>query len=212
MTTAALRRPIAWLLALAALALVVSACTASGSPSVSASASAVATETTAASASAETSPSAEPSAEPTDDLGEFGCSFPVTGVGTVARAQITDVRVGTHADYDRVVFEFANGLPEYTLDRATPPFMQDPSGMPLDVDGSSFLRLIMRGGTKQMDDGSSSYAGSRDFDPGYPTLVNLVEGGDFEAQSTWYIGLSAESCVRVSLLEDAPRLVIDIQH
>ena len=63
--------------------------------------------------------------------------------------------------------------------------------MPLDVSGSSFLRLTMRGGTKQTEDGTSSYDGPTDFDPGFPALVDLVEGGDFEAQSTWYLGLSA---------------------
>jgi hypothetical protein len=132
---------------------------------------------------------------------------------TVARAQIVDVRVGTHADHDRVVFEFADGLPEFTLDRAAPPFAEDASGLPLQVEGSSFLRLTMRGGTKQTEDGTSSYDGPTDFDPGFPMLLDLIEGGDFEAQSTWYLGLSADACVRVMQLVGeggSPRLVIDV--
>jgi hypothetical protein len=151
---------------------------------------------------------------PSDALGAYSCDLPVIDDATVARAQITDVRVGTHADYDRIVFEFADGLPEFTLDRASPPFTHDPSGMPLEVTGSSFLRLIMRGGTKQTVDNTSSYDGPTDFDPGFPALVDLVEGGDFEAQSTWYLGLASESCVRVIRLTDdgAQRLVIDIEH
>jgi len=133
---------------------------------------------------------------------------------TIARANITDVRVGTHAAYDRVVFEFADGLPEITLDRATPPFTHDASGVPIAVDGSSFLRLTMRGGTKQTEDNTSSYDGPTDFDPAFATLIDLVEGGDFEAQSTWYLGLAGDACVRVILLSDegAPRLVIDVEH
>lgn len=151
---------------------------------------------------------------PSGELGAFGCDLPVVDDATVARALITDVRVGTHADYDRVVFEFANGLPEYSLERATPPFRHDASGMPVEVDGSSFMRLTMRGGTKQTEDNTSSYDGPIDFDPGFTTLVDLVEGGDFEAQSTWYLGLDSEACVRViRLTEDgAPRLVIDVEH
>jgi hypothetical protein len=151
---------------------------------------------------------------PSDALGAFSCELPLVDDATVARAQITDVRVGTHADYDRVVFEFADGLPEFTLDRVSPPFTHDPSGMPLEVSGSSFLRLIMRGGTKQTLDNTSSYDGPTDFDPGFPTLVDLVEGGDFEAQSTWYLGLASEACVRVIRLTDegAQRLVIDVEH
>jgi len=167
-------------------------------------------------ASASVSGSVPPSAEPipSDELGSFSCELPVVEDATVARAQITDVRVGTHADYDRVVFEFANGLPEMTLDRATPPFAHDASGMPVEVNGSSFLRLVMRGGTKQTEDNTSSYDGPIQFHPGFSTLIDLVEGGDFEAQSTWYLGMSSEACVRVIRLTDdgAPRLVIDVEH
>ena len=151
---------------------------------------------------------------PSDALGAFSCELPVVEDATVARALIQDVRVGTHADYDRVVFEFAGGLPEMTLDRATPPFSHDASGEPIEVDGMSFLRLTMRGGTKQTLDNTSSYDGPTDFDPGFTTLVDLIEGGDFEAQSTWYLGLASEACVRVILLEEGgtARLVIDVEH
>jgi hypothetical protein len=70
----------------------------------------------------------------------------------------------------------------------------------------------MRGGSKQTDAGTSSYDGPTDFDPGLPAIVDLIEGGDFERQSTWYFGLTAESCVRVILLADPARLVIDVEH
>ena len=149
---------------------------------------------------------------PSDELGEFSCDLPVHVDATTGRALITDVRIGTHDGYDRVVFEFRDGLPEASLERAEAPFVQDGSGLPLEVEGDSFLRLVMRGGTKQQEDGTSSYDGSTDFDPGHPALVHLVEGGDFEAQSTWYFGLNEESCVRVLTLDDEPRLVIDIEH
>ena len=166
---------------------------------------------TAASEPASPVPTAEP--VPSDDLGAFSCDLPVVEDATIARAQIVDVRVGTHPDYDRVVFEFADGLPEFTLDTATPPFTQDASGLPIEVEGTSFLRLTMRGGTKQTEEGTSSYDGPTDFDPGFPMLVDLIEGGDFEAQSTWYVGLNGEACPRVTLLtEDGPtRLVIDVE-
>ncbi len=206
--------------ALAMVAALLAGCiggTASSSSSAPSSApSASDASTPSASTSAAPGSATPPSVEPipSDELGPFSCDLPVVDDATVARAQITDVRVGTHPDYDRVVIEFANGLPEFTLDRATPPFMQDPSGLPLDVAGTSFLRLTMRGGTKQTEDNTSSYDGPREFHPGFTTLVDLVEGGDFEAQSTWYLGLASEACVRVIRLTDdgAPRLVIDVEH
>ena len=151
---------------------------------------------------------------PSDELGPFTCDLPIHEDATVARANITDVRTGTHDGYDRVVFEFADGLPEASLERAEPPFTQDASGEPIDVQGESFLRLILRGGTKQTLEGTSSYDGPTEFETGYPALVHLIEGGDFEAQSTWYFGLAAESCVRVLTLTDdgTARLVIDIEQ
>ena len=149
---------------------------------------------------------------PSDELGAFTCDLPIVEDPTVAIANIVDVRTGSHDGYDRVVFEFEQGTPELTLDRATPPFTHDASGEPIAVDGTSFLRLSMRGGTKQTDDGTSSYDGPTDFDPVLPALVDLVEGGDFERQSTWYLGLPADACVRVTLLDDPPRVAIDVKQ
>ncbi|MDQ2673415.1 MAG: hypothetical protein M3Y40_02045 [Chloroflexota bacterium] len=198
-------------------ALVLGACTGtdpspdeSQGPPVSAPASAAASVGASASASSEGVASLEPI--PSEDLGPFSCDFPVVEDPSVAIANIVDVRYATHPDYDRVVFEFEQGTPELTLDRATPPFTQDASGEPITVDGDSFLRLTMRGGTRQTDEGTSSFDGPTDFDPGLPTLVDLVQGGDFERQSTWYLGLSAEACTRVLLLDGPPRLVIDVEH
>ena len=147
-----------------------------------------------------------------DDLGPFTCALPLAGGGTTPRAQIVDVRVGTHAGYDRVVVEFTGGLPEYDVERSAPPFHDDPSGQPFDVAGSAHLEVTLRGGTKMGDDGSSTYTGPTEFTPRFAQLVELEEAGDFEAQSSWIIGTQAEACVRVLELSGPDRLVIDLQH
>ena len=157
--------------------------------------------------------SAAPSAEPSDEaLPEFACGFPLVSDGTVPRAQLTDVRVGTHTDYDRIVFQYADGLPELEVSQATPPLLADASGMELDVDGEAFLQIVLRGGTKQTEAGGSSYPGPREFTPGFERLVEMEEGGDFEAVNTWYVGMSGDACVRGFTLSDPPRIVIDLQH
>jgi hypothetical protein len=204
-------------LAVGFLALLLAGCFGSAaSPSASPPSAAPVTPPAGGSASAAPPASQVASAEPipSEDLGPFSCDLPIHEDATVARANIVDVRVGTHAGYDRVVFEFTDGVPEISLDRASPPFSEDGSGRQIEVDGSSFLSLTMRGGTKQTDEGTSSYDGPTEFSPGFPSLVHLVEAGDFEAQSTWIIGLSSEACVRVLTLteSDSPRLVIDIEH
>jgi hypothetical protein len=204
------------LTALVAALVLLAGCT-GADPSPSQSAAHESPTPAAASAAASGPPTSTPPIQttepvPSDDLEAFTCNTPIVEDGTVGLANIVDVRVGTHDGYDRVVFEFEQGTPELTLDRAEPPFTEDGSGLPVEVDGDSFLGLVMRGGSKQTDAGTSSYDGSTDFAPGFPALVHLIEAGDFERQSTWYLGLAGESCVRVLLLDGPPRLVIDIEH
>lgn len=199
-------------LAVALVAILLAACRGAGGTPVASSTPG----TTDAAGSETPAPTTAPTSKPvaSDELSPFSCDEPFHSDATVPRANIVDVRIGTHETYDRVVFEFTDGLPEAFVETAEPPFSEDGSGFPVEVQGSSFLRVMMRGGTKQMDDGSSSYPGPTEFQPDFPSLVHLVEGGDFEAQSTWYLGLSADSCVRVlTLTEDGPpRLVIDVEH
>jgi hypothetical protein len=204
MTRSHLSRPTAGALVLIA-SLALAACTPAGSPSNSPGGSAL--------------PSSEPSAsavasevEPTESLPAFACTPSVTIESTTDRAQITDVRVGTHDGYDRVVFEFASGIPQTVIDAVLPPFYADPSGLPMDVSGTAFLRVVMHGGTKVLPAGGTTYAGPTNFEPDFDQLAQLIEGGDFEAVSTWYLGLKGGGCLRVLTLTDPSRLVIDIEH
>ena len=204
------------LTALVAALVLLAGCT-GADPSPSPSATHESPTPAAASAAASEQPTSTPvipttEPVPSDDLGPFTCDTPIVEEGTVGVANVVDVRVGTHGGYDRVVFEFEQGTPGLTLDRAEPPFTQDGSGLPVEVDGTSFLGLVMRGGTKQTEAGTSSYDGPTDIAPVFPSLVHLIEAGDFERQSTWYLGLTGESCVRVMLLDTPPRVVIDVEH
>lgn len=205
------------------LCLLLSACFGGGSsPSSSPAASQPSLESPPASsapapsAGASLGSSAAPSADASEAPREFSCDLPLHIDATVPIANIADVRVATHPGHDRVVFEFAGGLPEAILERASPPFTHDASGEPVDVEGASFLRLTLIGGTKQMPDGSSSYDGPTDFATDFPTLRHLVEGGDFEARSTWYFGLDSEACVDAFTLDAEGgvgfRLVIDLEQ
>ena len=99
-----------------------------------------------------------------------------------------------------------------TIDTATSPFTHDPSGLAIQVAGSSFLKITLHGGTIQTLSGGSSYTGPRAFTPRAPRLVDLQPGGDFEAVATWYAGMTGAACVRVFSLSGPSRLVIDLQH
>lgn len=190
--------------------------TSTPSPSASSAASSRPSASVEASAPASTEPSATATAlaseEPAESSLPFACVPSVTIAATTNRAQITDVRVGTHDDYDRVTFEFAAGIPQTVVKGVLGPFYADPSGLPLDVAGTAFLEVSMNGGTKVTPAGGVTYAGPTDFEPGFDQLIQLVQGGDFEALSTWYLGLDGGGCYRVFTLASPSRLVIDIEH
>ena len=206
--------------ALALMASIALAGCSTGSPSPSSaepSASAVASGSVEPSTAASTPVSVEPSAgesptEPTESLPPFACTPSLTIASTTDRARITDVRVGTHDGYDRVVFQFASGLPDAVIAGALPPFYADASGLEIEVAGTAFLSLTMHGASKVSPDGGVTYSGPTNFEPGFDRLLQLIEGGDFEAVSTWYLGLDGGGCIRVLTLSAPSRLVIDIEH
>ncbi len=152
---------------------------------------------------ASTGPSAGPST-PED----FSCAAQtVLPATTSAVTKISDVRVGTHAGYDRIVFEFAGtGRPRLTVAVAHPPFVEDASGQPVNVAGSAFLTLKLYDAN-----GYPTYTGPDSFSPGYPSLTALVNNGDYEGYVSWVAGLSHQACYSISTLTSPTRIVIDIQ-
>jgi hypothetical protein len=152
-------------------------------------------------------PAPNPSAGPSTPE-NFSCAaqtiLPATTNGVT---RITDVRVGTHAGYDRIVFEFAGaGRPRLTVAVAHPPFVEDASGQPVQVAGSAFLTLKLYDAN-----GYPTYTGPNSFSPGYPSLTALVNNGDYEGYVSWVAGLSHQACYSISTLTSPTRIVIDLQ-
>ena len=188
-----------------------------GDPSPSAEPSPSTTESVEPSPSLAPSPSVEPSAAPSGPEPAFTCDQPIELAAEGSDFHpllIADVRLGAHSGYDRIVFEFVDdGTPELQLDGAQPPFVQNPSGLPLEVDGSPVYSVVLIGATlHDMETGEEPYQGSTDFTPGYDQIAQFVESGDFEAVNSWYLGTNGSSCLRAFTLTAPSRLVIDIQH
>src|ERR1700682_578697 len=76
--------------------------------------------------------------------GPFTCSLPVDRAASGSGlAQPTTARVGGQSGYDRIVFEYAGtALPSLIVTSVAPPFVLDPSGLPLTVSGKVFLGIV----------------------------------------------------------------------
>jgi hypothetical protein len=175
-------------------------------PSVGPTASGAAT-TGPPSAAQSPAPSTEPSTGPST-ADTFTCALrTIVPATTSSVVQFTDVRVGTHPGYDRIVFEFAgSGRPQLTVAAAMPPFVGDASGQAIDVAGKSFLTLKLYDAS-----GYPTYSGPDTFSPGYPRLTTLVNNGDFEGYVSWVAGLTGRACYAISTLTSPTRIVIDLQ-
>lgn len=120
-------------------------------------------------------------------------------------AQLTNIRPGSHAGdgYDRVVFDFSGGIPSWDLTRQeSATFTRDASGQQVTLEGSAGLKLVLR---------NVDLAGtvSTDVRPGFTSIREIAQLGNFERVVTFGIGLSSSQCVRVLQLSNS-RLVVDV--
>lgn len=127
-------------------------------------------------------------------------------------ALLERVAVGSHDGYDRVVFQFRNGLPGYRVEYAAPPLHEDGSGNVVELDGNAFVVVRMEpasGFDLSVPEGELVYTGPRRLPGTGVSVQEIVRTGDFEAVLTWAVGLEARVPYRVLTLENPTRLVLD---
>ncbi|HET7763340.1 MAG TPA: hypothetical protein VFL46_13325 [Phycicoccus sp.] len=181
--------------------------TATPSPSPSA--------TTSSAGPTTTSPSPSPSPSETADLTGFSLEpvvengFPELGdpigIGT-------DVRVGHHTGYDRVVFQFAEpGEPSYRVEYTDDPRSQG-SGDTVKVAGDAVLQVTI---TSVGIPGPGTPAPTPTTPPLTGTVFAQVDGiwGGFEGYGESFLGINGEKRpFKVTLLQNPTRLVIDVAN
>jgi hypothetical protein len=131
------------------------------------------------------------------------------------------VRIGTHQGYDRITFEFKApepnpggeaGIPRYEIRTAKPPHYEDASGLPLEVNGNSFVGIVFHGASGVDFEGQTTYKGPKVVRAGFDNLVEAVRSGDFEATLSWILGVRRQTCWQVHELHNPDRVAIDIPH
>jgi hypothetical protein len=142
----------------------------------------------------------------------------------LTRAPLTDVRVGRHDCYDRLVVDLAGTpAPGYNVRYIDPPYRAEGSGAPLLVGGGAVLQITVQ--APAYDDAghstvpwTSTAAVIRpdQFQAGgFRTFKDLVWGGSFEGYSSFGLGVRARLPFRVMQLTgpgSASRLVVDVAH
>jgi hypothetical protein len=128
---------------------------------------------------------------------------------------LTDVRVGRHDGFDRVVLELAgDDAPDYRVSYVDPPIVQDGNGRPVDVAGGAFLELgVVPSGTADLsgEQPREVYAGPSRREPaGAGIVTEVVKTADFEANLAWVVGLERRAPFAVALFDNPLRLVVDV--
>ena len=141
---------------------------------------------------------------------------PKTGVSVAGLLRA--VRVGHHAGYDRVVFEFCGtSVPQHDVGYEAGKVRMDPSDLILPLHGRAFVRVVFHGATTDTaryapdPDTAPRYRGPVRLTPNYALLKELALAGDFEAVLTFGIGVDHKVDLHVQTLASPPRLVIDFR-
>ena len=167
-------------------------------------------------------PGAEPPAgasTPSDDATEAPLPFPANtepdtqDPSADAALTVTDVRVGHHDGFDRVVFELGGtGTPGWRVEYVDQP-VDDGKGDVVAVDGDAYLQVMISGSGYPMDTGVEEYAGPNPVRAGDDGEVEeVLLRGVFEGYTQAFVGVDDEQRpFRVFSLEDPTRVVVDVR-
>lgn len=129
-----------------------------------------------------------------------------------AALTVTDIRVGEHDGFDRVVYELGGeGTPGWQVEYVDSA-VQDGSGRPVEVGGQAILQVRIDGSAYPFESKVEPYSGP-DPVPGIPGgVISDVNGSlVFEGVTQSYIGVSEKGRpFSASALSDPPRLVVDV--
>lgn len=141
----------------------------------------------------------EYSTEPTEKFG-----------GSYGELRTTDIRIGSHPGFDRLVFEFTGqGDPQYHIGYNNDP-RQLASGFPIDVPGGAKLEINIHGTSGDMSP-DAKYVASKELGLASGNIVEVYNGGTFEADSQYIVGVKTERPYKVAVLHEPTRLVVDFQ-
>ena len=161
--------------------------------------------------------SGEAPADNPDDGDDSGAPFPAntdpdTGEASGdALVTVTDIRIGRHDGFDRVVFEAdGTGTPGWDV-RYVDAANSQGSGEDIAVEGGAILQVTLNGVGLPADTGVEEYSGPDRLSSGDAEVVTeVVFDSTFEGTTVSFVGVTEETPFRAYLLEDPARVVLEV--
>jgi hypothetical protein len=135
------------------------------------------------------------------------------GASPDALISVSDIRIGRHDGFDRVVLEVGGvGLPGWDV-RYVDQASSQGSGEPVDVAGNAVLQVTLTGVGYSKDTGIEEVAwGRRVAGEGTEEITEVVFDGTFEGTAGAFVGTTAQEPFRVYLLEGPTRVVVEVAN
>jgi hypothetical protein len=183
--------------------------------STSEAASSSSSPTEGSEAIATSSPGAQDTAE---DGAEQATEFPADTDADTAEASadaavtVSDIRVGGHDGFDRVVLELGGtGTPGWDV-RYVDAAASQGSGDPVEISGDAVLQVTLTGAGYPYETGVEEYVGSSPAGAGTAAVTEVVYDATFEGTSVTFVGTAAKNPFRVYALENPTRVVLEVAH
>lgn len=119
--------------------------------------------------------------------------------GAIASDHLVAIELDESADRDLVVFRFdgntPGAAPTVRFESVEPPFVLDPSGLPLEVQGERFLRIRFDGMWLYDEAGVATRGTDVPIAGSPPAVVEVALESEFEGVSSWIVGMVGSGCL-----------------
>lgn len=123
------------------------------------------------------------------------------------------IRTARNDGFDRVVFEFREGKPNYIIRYLESNFYSSDEGDERNKNGGRvFMQISLYGVSYESDESLCKFAGVPKGKLNFPVVLQFADKGYFEGIRDFLIGVKAKKPFRVQELFNPSRLVIDFKH
>ncbi len=123
------------------------------------------------------------------------------------------VRVAKNKGFDRIVYEFAEGKPDYIIQYLPSNIYSSEAGdEKIKIAGKRFLQISLYISSSYGEDMPCELEDAPEGKLKFPTIMQVEDAGWFEGIRDYIIGVSAKKSFRVQELSNPSRLVIDLKH